>query len=144
MNPQDPAVRQYLALTLEYHRLRGLYPPDEQAVEAAEDKMTLLWDTITDSYAQEFVQGACADINWALRGGRSAVRARPRSEVKPGEIDDFRNAKEAEDWPRVLECLRSVAPAFNPSQVATWRMLAYKAMGYPDVAAAFARLSGVG
>lgn len=132
----DDAYRRYVDLLLRHSRLLAERGDEDAETEAVEEEMTRLWDHLNDVQRRS-LSGLSSDLNWLRRGCQPAPRSRPPEDVTPQDFRAIVEAKDRDDWHGVLHYLRVCSPKIPPFQLACQRALAWRAIGFPQLAGLF-------
>src|SRR4051812_8181851 len=106
----NEAYREYAGLLLRRHRRLEEGKDDDPETEDIEERMLRLWGGL-DKVQRQSLNGIGSDLNWVLRQGRPAPKARRPEEVTEDEKRRLREAEKVGDWHAVLHWLRVCVPA---------------------------------
>ena len=140
MSPHTPTIddtyRRYADLLLRHSRLLAERGDEDAETEAVEEEMTRLWDHL-DAVQRRSLSGLGSDLNWARNGCQLTPRSRRSEDVTSQEFQAIGEAKDRGDWHGVLHHLRVCSPRIPPFGLAGQRALAWRAIGFPQLASVF-------
>jgi tetratricopeptide (TPR) repeat protein len=140
MGPYTPTIddsyRRYADLLLRHSHLLAERADDDAETEAVEEEMTRLWDHL-DAVQRRSLSGLGSDLNWARKGGQLAPRGRRPEEVTLQDGQAVAEAWDRGDWHGFLHYVRVSSPAVPPFLLARQRGLAWRAIGFLQLASPF-------
>lgn len=112
----------------------------EGELDSVEDEMTQIWNDL-DLVQRKSLSGLSSDLTWLRRGGRSAPKAKPATEVTADDLRELSQARDSHDWHKLLHYLRLCSAQLSPFEVAFLRATAWQALDFPQLARTFSGLA---
>lgn len=136
----DTAFRESAELELRCHHLLLEGKENDPEIQAAEDRMTVLWEKL-DEVQRRSLNGMGSDLNWVRRKCEPPPKGRKLpTEVTDEEQQELAAALFMLDWHRILHYLRLCAPRLSIAYLAQRRGTAYDGVGLHAYARVFHEL----